>query len=81
MRLDQFDFHLPPKLIAQYPPQQRGQSRLLHLDGADGTIEDLAFSQLPELFVRGDLLVLNDTRVIKARLSGEIHGWQGRCAD
>jgi S-adenosylmethionine:tRNA ribosyltransferase-isomerase len=71
MRLDQFDFDLPPELIAQHPPSQRGQSRLLHLDGSDGKIDDLVFSQLPELFARGDLLVLNDTRVIKARVSGE----------
>src|SRR5262245_38781339 len=71
MRLDQFDFDLPPELIAQHPPAQRGESRLLHLDGVDGAIRDLAFADLPALIAPGDLLVFNDTRVIKARLFGE----------
>jgi S-adenosylmethionine:tRNA ribosyltransferase-isomerase len=71
MRLDQFDFHLPPELIAQHPPARRGESRLLHLDGVDGAIRDFAFADLPALIAPGDLLVLNDTRVIKARLCGE----------
>ncbi len=71
MRLDQFDFDLPPELIAQHPPQQRGQSRLLHLNGDDGALRDLVFEDLPALLAPGDLLVLNDTRVIKARLFGE----------
>jgi S-adenosylmethionine:tRNA ribosyltransferase-isomerase len=71
MQLDQFDFDLPPELIAQHPPEQRGQSRLLHLDGSNGKVRDLAFIDLPELLAPGDLLVFNDTRVIKARLFGE----------
>jgi S-adenosylmethionine:tRNA ribosyltransferase-isomerase len=71
MRLDQFDFHLPPELIAQHPPQQRGQSRLLYLNGDDGALRDLVFKDLPTLLAPGDLLVLNDTRVVKARLFGE----------
>jgi S-adenosylmethionine:tRNA ribosyltransferase-isomerase len=71
MRLDQFDFDLPPELIAQHPPELRGQSRLLHLNGRDGTLRDLAFQDLSALLAPGDLLVLNDTRVIKARLFGE----------
>ena len=71
MRLDQFDFDLPPELIAQHPPQQRGQSRLLYLNGSDGALRDLLFKDLPAQLAPGDLLVLNDTRVIKARLFGE----------
>jgi len=71
MRLDQFDFDLPPELIAQHPPPQRGQSRLLHLNGSDGTLRELLFKDLPAQLAPGDLLVLNDTRVIKARLCGE----------
>jgi S-adenosylmethionine:tRNA ribosyltransferase-isomerase len=71
MRLDQFDFDLPPELIAQRPTERRGQSRLLHLDGVDGAVRDHSFDDLPELVRAGDLLVFNDTRVIKARLFGE----------
>ena len=71
MRLDQFDFDLPPELIAQHPPQQRGQSRLLHLNGGDGVLRDLVFEDVAALLSPGDLLVLNDTRVINARLVGE----------
>src|SRR5207344_3024758 len=62
---------LPPELIAQHPPQQRGQSRLLYLNGGDGALRDLVFEDLAALLAPGDLLVLNDTRVIKARLVGE----------
>ena len=71
MRLDQFDFDLPPELIAQHPPQQRGQSRLLYLNGSDGALGDFVFQDLCALLAPGDLLILNDTRVIKARLLGE----------
>jgi S-adenosylmethionine:tRNA ribosyltransferase-isomerase len=71
MRLDQFDFDLPPELIAQHPPERRGQSRLLHLDSAGGSLRDLVFRDLPKLVAPGDVLVFNDTRVIKARLFGE----------
>lgn len=69
MDVDQFAFELPDELIAQFPPPQRGQSRLLHLDGTTGAVRDLAFSALPDLVRPGDLLVFNDTRVMKARLS------------
>lgn len=68
MRTGQFDFDLPPNLIAQHPPQQRGASRLLHLHS--DSITDRMFSDLPSLLHKNDLLVLNDTRVLKARLSG-----------
>ncbi len=68
LRVDDFDFHLPEELIAQQPPEQRGQSRMLVMDSATGTLRDAMFSDLPSLLVPGDLLVLNDSRVIPARL-------------
>jgi S-adenosylmethionine:tRNA ribosyltransferase-isomerase len=63
-----FDFDLPPELIAQQPPAERGQSRLLAVDRATGAVADRAFADFPSLLQPGDLLVLNDTRVIPARL-------------
>ena len=63
-----FDFALPPELIAQHPAPERSASRLL--DGRSGTPVDRVFRDLPELLTPGDLLVFNDTRVIKARLHG-----------
>jgi S-adenosylmethionine:tRNA ribosyltransferase-isomerase len=70
MLVSEFDYALPPELIAQQPAPQRAASRLLRLDAASGAIEDLAFSDLPSLLGAGDAVVLNDTRVIKARLAG-----------
>jgi S-adenosylmethionine:tRNA ribosyltransferase-isomerase len=63
-----FDFDLPPELIAQLPPQRRGTSRMLLMNRADGAFRDTQFSHLPSLLRPGDLLVLNDSRVIPARL-------------
>lgn len=71
MRTDEFDFALPEHLIAQHPPEKRGTSRLLHVQG--DTLEDRNFSDLLQLLRPEDVLVLNDTRVIKARLFGEKH--------
>ncbi|MGA7750269.1 MAG: tRNA preQ1(34) S-adenosylmethionine ribosyltransferase-isomerase QueA [Gallionella sp.] len=68
MRTDEFDFVLPERLIAQHPPEQRGASRLLYAH--DGVLEDLRFADLTRLVRPNDVLVLNDTRVIKARLFG-----------
>lgn len=68
MRLSDFDFDLPPELIAQHPESSRSASRLLHVR-ADG-LSDLRFDELPRLLAPGDLLVLNDTRVLRARLRG-----------
>ena len=68
MRLDDFDFDLPPRLIAQAPLERRGESRLLTLDGKTGAIADRRFADLPELIRARDIVVLNDTRVLKARL-------------
>src|SRR5438552_3227567 len=69
MLVSEFDYALPAELIAQHPAAQRTASRLLRLH-ADGAIEDLAFSDLPKLVDGRDAVVLNDTRVIKARLAG-----------
>ncbi|MDO4440640.1 MAG: tRNA preQ1(34) S-adenosylmethionine ribosyltransferase-isomerase QueA [Moraxella sp.] len=63
-----FDYHLPDELIARYPLTVRSSSRLLHVSGDRCT--DLAFTDLPNLLNKGDLLVLNDTKVMKARLFG-----------
>lgn len=63
-----FDYHLPDELIARYPLAVRSSSRLLHVQG--GTLADLNFTDLPDLLNKGDLLVLNDTKVMKARLFG-----------
>jgi len=68
MRTDEFDFVLPEQLIAQHPPEQRGASRLLYAH--DGALEDRRFADLLRLVRPNDVLVLNDTRVIKARLFG-----------
>ena len=70
MRTSDFDFELPPELVAQFPASRRSGSRLLCLDGNSGALEDRFFRDLPSLLSPGDLLVFNDTRVIKARLSG-----------
>jgi S-adenosylmethionine:tRNA ribosyltransferase-isomerase len=63
-----FDFDLPPELIAQQPPAERGQSRMLVMDRTTGALRDSHFSQFSSLLNPGDLLVLNDSRVIPARL-------------
>ena len=70
MRLSDFDYELPAELIAQHPAPERTASRLLHVDGARGILADLRFTDLVTLLAPGDLLVVNDTRVIKARLHG-----------
>ncbi|NYT43698.1 tRNA preQ1(34) S-adenosylmethionine ribosyltransferase-isomerase QueA [Alcaligenaceae bacterium] len=69
LHLSQFDYELPQELIAQSPAPHRIDSRLLHLD-AGGALHDRQFVDLPTLLRKGDLLVFNDTRVIKARLRG-----------
>ncbi|MBX3585724.1 MAG: tRNA preQ1(34) S-adenosylmethionine ribosyltransferase-isomerase QueA [Ramlibacter sp.] len=67
--LSDFDFHLPEDLVAQHPAAERSASRLL--DGTGSTPADRIFRELPTLLNPGDLLVFNDTQVIKARLFGE----------
>ena len=68
LRVADFDFHLPPELIAQQPPAERGQSRMLEMNRTTGALRDASFADFPSLLNPGDLLVLNDTRVIPARL-------------
>jgi S-adenosylmethionine:tRNA ribosyltransferase-isomerase len=68
LRVADFEFDLPTELIAQQPPAERGQSRMLVMDRATGAVRDSRFADLPSLLHPGDLLVLNDTRVIPARL-------------
>jgi S-adenosylmethionine:tRNA ribosyltransferase-isomerase len=63
-----FDYELPEQLIAQEPPAERGGARMLTLDRTTGKYEDRVFRDFPELLRDGDLLVLNDSRVIPARL-------------
>ena len=70
MQTQDFDFYLPDALIAQHPTKQRSASRLLHLDGTSAQLHDQLFIDLPNFIHAGDLLVFNDTRVIKARLYG-----------
>ena len=69
MLLSDFDYHLPDHLIAQHPPAVRGASRLLHVAGH--TLSDGQFADFASLLAPGDVMVFNDTRVIKARLFGE----------
>ncbi|MBI1917397.1 MAG: tRNA preQ1(34) S-adenosylmethionine ribosyltransferase-isomerase QueA [Planctomycetes bacterium] len=71
MRTDFLDYDLPSHLIAQEPAAQRDASRLLIMRRADRSLEHRSFRDLPELLAPGDLLVLNDTRVVPARLVGQ----------
>lgn len=68
--LESYDYHLPPELIAQYPLAERSSSRLLHLDRASGRIKHLLFKDIVELLHPGEVLVLNNSKVIPARLYG-----------
>jgi S-adenosylmethionine:tRNA ribosyltransferase-isomerase len=73
-----FDFELPPELIAQEPPAERGESRMLLLNRENGAWRDSWFNELPELLREGDVLVLNDSRVIPARMFGVRAGSTGK---
>lgn len=73
MRTEDFNFYLPDALIAQHPTADRTASRMLHLNSFNGELSDKMFINLPECLQTGDLLVFNDTRVIKARLFGVKH--------
>lgn len=70
MKTEDFDFYLPDSLIAQHPTLQRNASRLLHIGATTAQLSDRLFIDLPSFLNAGDLLVFNDTRVIKARLFG-----------
>lgn len=67
MRTSDFDYDLPEELIAQHPPEQRGDSRMMVVDRSASTIEHRRFRDLPQYLRPDDLLVLNDTRVVAAR--------------
>ncbi len=71
MKVDLFDFHLPEELIAQTPLEERTSSRLMVLDKENGKLEHTIFKNIVEYIRPGDCLVLNDTRVLPARLFGE----------
>ena len=71
MRLSDFDYELPPELIAQHPAGQRDASRVLTLGRESGELGELTVAGIASQFRAGDLLVLNDTRVIPARLKGQ----------
>lgn len=70
MRLEEFDYTLPPEQIAQFPLPERAASRLLLVDRFSGRWEDRQFSEFPELLRGDELLVVNNARVIPARLFG-----------
>ena len=70
IRVEDYSFNLPPDRIAQEPAAHRDESRLMVLDRRRPGIQHLIFRDLPEILLPGDLLVLNDTRVINARLEG-----------
>jgi S-adenosylmethionine:tRNA ribosyltransferase-isomerase len=70
MKIQDFDFDLPVDLIAQSPVEHRAGSRMLHLEGSNGMLQDMMFADLPKYLGAGDVMVFNDTRVIKARLFG-----------
>lgn len=78
MHTDDFDFQLPPELIAQAPLPERDASRLLHVRRPSGALQHRAFRDLPSLLRRGDVLVFNDSRVIPARLLGRKKGTGGK---
>jgi S-adenosylmethionine:tRNA ribosyltransferase-isomerase len=74
MLVTEFDFHLPEELIAQQPPAERAAARMLTLDRATGAMADRRFIDLPSLLGDGDVLVVNDSRVLPARLYAERAG-------
>jgi S-adenosylmethionine:tRNA ribosyltransferase-isomerase len=74
VRVSDFDFPLPPELIAQSPLAERDGARMLTVDRQTGALADLTFRDLPSLLQPGDLLVLNDSRVVPARLFGRRAG-------
>ncbi|WP_394808954.1 tRNA preQ1(34) S-adenosylmethionine ribosyltransferase-isomerase QueA [Nitrosomonas sp.] len=71
MKTQDFDYYLPAELIAQFPAEQRTSSRLLYLDSINNQRQNTLFSNLPNYLRAGDVMVFNDTQVIKARLFGK----------
>ena len=71
MRVEDFNFDLPKELIAQHPLKNRDESRLMVVDKNTGELEETTFKNIIQYLRAGDCLVLNDTRVMPARLIGE----------
>ncbi|OFI05254.1 S-adenosylmethionine:tRNA ribosyltransferase-isomerase [Clostridium acetireducens DSM 10703] len=78
MKAEEFDFYLPEELIAQYPLEKRDEARLMVVDKKTGQIKHKIFKDIIDYFQPGDCLVLNDTRVIPARLLGVKEGTGGK---
>lgn len=78
MKLEDFDYHLPPELVAQYPARRREDARMLVVHRAEGRFLDSQFRQLPEFLEPGDVLVVNNSRVLPARLLGRRLGVQAQ---
>jgi S-adenosylmethionine:tRNA ribosyltransferase-isomerase len=81
MHISDFDYELPPELIAREPARPRDASRMMVLDRATGQWIDSAFRRLPDFLEPSDLLVLNDTRVIRARITGRLQRSTGTARD
>lgn len=78
MKVKDFDFYLPEELIAQHPLEKRDESRLMVVDKETGNIEHKVFKDILEYLQQGDCLILNNTRVLPARLIGEKEGTGGK---
>lgn len=70
VKLSEFDFELPQERIAEYPPERRGDSKLMVINRKEGTIEHKMFSDFLSYFEEGDALIMNETKVFPARLQG-----------
>ncbi|MEI6810190.1 MAG: S-adenosylmethionine:tRNA ribosyltransferase-isomerase, partial [bacterium] len=78
MKTSDFDYFLPPELIAQHPPAERTDARMMIVNRSSGTIEHGSVSDLTRILKAGDILVANDTKVIPSRLFGTKTGSSGR---
>lgn len=78
MKLEDFDYHLPPDRVAQYPARWRADSRMLVVYRGGGCFQDALFRELPEFLTPADMLVLNNSRVLPARLFGHRVGLQSQ---
>jgi S-adenosylmethionine:tRNA ribosyltransferase-isomerase len=78
VKVSDFDFYLPEELIAQHPMEKRDEARLMVLDKQSGNIEHKVFRDVADYLEEGDCLVLNDTRVLPARLFGVKEGSGGK---
>ncbi len=78
MHVSEFDYDLPPELIAQYPAESREQSRLMVVDRAKKTISHTTFAHIADFFTSSDVLILNNTKVIPARLQGKKRNTGGK---